>query len=99
MSGNNGSENPRIIKTQDENGEVFSFELIDVIEFEGREYGLLAYVNENAEETSEDEEDEEEVVIMRLSKADGSYTFETIEDEDEFNRLITYLEVESEEEE
>ncbi|MFW6275926.1 MAG: DUF1292 domain-containing protein [bacterium] len=101
MSGNNGTENPRIIKTQDENGEVYSFELIDVLEFEGKEYGLLAYVEEEKPKTSEEEkeEEEQEVVIMRLSKSDDSYTFETIEDDEEFNKVISYLESETEEEE
>ena len=99
MSGNNGTENARIIKTQDENGEVYSFELIDVLEFEGQEYGLLAYVDEEEKQPSpEGEEEEEEVVIMRLSKSDDSYTFETIDDDEEFNKIISYLESESEEE-
>ena len=98
MSNNNGAENTRIIKTQDENGEVHSFELIDILEFEGNEYGLLAYMGEEGKPASEEDEEEEEVIIMRLSKTDDSYTFETIEDDEEFNRIISYLESESEEE-
>lgn len=98
MSGNNGSEQSRVIKTRDENGEEYSFELIDVLELDGQEYGLLAYVADGDEAVSEDEE-EEEVVIMRLSKADDSYTFETIEDDEEFNKVVSYLESETEEEE
>lgn len=92
MSENNGSENSRVIKTRDENGNVHSFELIDVLELDGREYGLLAYLEENG---SSDEE--EEVVIMKLKKNDEAYTFETIEDDEEFNKIVAYLESESEE--
>ena len=97
MSDNNGTERSRIIKTQDENGEMHVFELIDILELDGQEYGLLAYVGQD-EALSEDEENEEEVVIMRLSKQDDSYTFETIEDDDEFNKVVSYLESETEDE-
>ena len=80
---NNDMEN-KIIRTQDENGEIFSFELIDVVEFNGQEYGLLVHVDEEGEEEtkpaseSEEDEDEEEVVIMRLNKENDGYVFETI---------------------
>ena len=99
----------KIIRTQDENGEIYSFELIDVVEFNGQEYGLLIHVDEEGEEGEEphkeacgceecdDEDDEDEVVIMRLNKEDDSYVFETIEDDEEFNNLIEYLETEEDE--
>ena len=98
----------KIIRTQDENGEIYSFELIDVVEFNGQEYGLLIHVDEEGEEGKEpkaackceecdDEDDEDEVVIMRLNKEDDSYVFETIEDDEEFNNLIEYLENEEDE--
>lgn len=90
----------KIIKTQDENGEIYSFELIDVVEFNGREYGLLVHVEEEAsaqESSEEDDEEEQEVVIMRLNKENDNYVFETIEDEDEFNQLIEYIEAEEDE--
>lgn len=105
---------PKIIKTQDENGEVYNFELIDVVEFKGQEYGLLVHVNEDGEEVKENcgcgcekpktacdceecDDDEEEVVIMRLNKEDDNYIFETIEDDNEFNELIAYIESEEDE--
>ena len=99
----------KIIRTQDENGEIYSFELIDVVEFNGQEYGLLIHVDEEGEEGKEpkaackceecddDEEEDDEVVIMRLNKEDDSYVFETIEDDEEFNNLIEYLEAEEDE--
>jgi len=86
---------PRIIKTYDENGEIHDFELIDIIEIDGQEYGLLVHLGDE----SDDEEHEEEVVVMKLSKEDDAYTFEMIEDDDEFNKVIEYLEVESDLEE
>ncbi|HSA06668.1 MAG TPA: DUF1292 domain-containing protein [Candidatus Gastranaerophilales bacterium] len=102
MSGNNGSEQNRIIKTQDENGQIYNFELIDIIEFEEREYGLLVFLdeeNKSKEKENDEDDDDDEVVVMRLSKIDDSYTFETIEDDEEFEKIIAYLESESEEDE
>jgi hypothetical protein len=89
----------KIIKTQDENGEIYSFELIDVIEFNEQEYGLLVPVEEEEKASEEGEEEEEEVVIMRLNKEDGNYVFETIEDDEEFNQVIAYIEAEEDLEE
>lgn len=72
-----------LIKTVDENGKEHNFELIDVVNVDEQEYGLLVYVD--AEEKSEEEE---EVVIMKLYKENDEYTFETIEDDEEFNRVV-----------
>ena len=40
---------PKIIKTQDENGEIHNFELIDIIHLDNQDYGLLVYMDENKE--------------------------------------------------
>jgi len=87
------SENiePKIIKTQDENGEIHNFELLNIVKVDGQDYGLLIYVDE---QDSEEEEEEEEVVIMKLSQEDGAFVLETIEDDDEFNKVLEYLETE-----
>ncbi|OGH96972.1 MAG: hypothetical protein A2104_04495 [Candidatus Melainabacteria bacterium GWF2_32_7] len=88
------SMEPRIIKTQDENGEIHNFELIDVLSLDGQDYGLLIYLDSKEEEAGE--EAEEEVIIMKLHKQDDAYTFETIEDDEEFNKVVSYLESEGE---
>ena len=98
MSDNNSSEQSKIIKTRDENGQEHNFELIDIIEFEGQEYGLLVYLSEE-KKTKKGDNQEEEVVVMKLSKEDDSYTFETIEDDKEFEKIIDYLESENEDDE
>lgn len=95
MSDNNGKEKSRIIKTQDENGEIYEFELVEILNFDGQEYGLLVYLDN--EENSEESE-EEEVVIMKLSKENDAYVFETIEDDNEFQNIISYLEKEDDDE-
>ncbi len=77
-----------IIETIDEDGEVIKFELFDVIEFEEKEYALLLPVDVEADEDS----DESEMVLMRLVKEGEEYSFETIDDEEEFERVSDYLE-------
>ena len=77
-----------IIETIDEDGEVIKFELFDVIEFEEKEYALLLPVGVEVNEDS----DESEMVLMRLVKDGEDYSFETIDDEEEFERVSDYLE-------
>lgn len=77
-----------IIETIDEDGEVVKFELFDVIEFEEKEYALLLPVGVEVDEDS----DESEMVLMRLVKDGEDYSFETIDDEEEFERVSDYLE-------
>ena len=77
-----------IIETIDEEGNPISFQLFDVIEYEGNEYAMLLPVDED----EEDESDEAEMVLMRLVHEGDEYSFETIEDEDEFNAVAEYIE-------
>ena len=91
----------QMIETVDEEGNVINFQLIDIIEMEGKEYALLL-----PHENDDSEEEEKEVVLMRLIKEGEEYTFDMIEDDDEFNKVVDYIdtlddigEVEIEEEE
>ena len=85
------ADEDQIIETIDENGNVVKFELFDIVEVDEQEYALLLAV--------EDEEGDE-VVLMRLSKDGDEYLFETIDDDDEFEKVAAYVEnMEDEEEE
>ena len=83
------AEEDQIIETVDENGNTVKFELYDIVEVDEQEYALLLPV----------EEDSEEVVLMRLTKDGEEYLFETIDDDDEFNKVADYVENMDEEEE
>ncbi len=73
-----------IIEITDDDGTVIKCELCDIIEFEDKQYALLI------EADSEDENPE--VVLMRyLEEGEESY-FETIDDDDEFERVSEYIE-------
>jgi uncharacterized protein YrzB (UPF0473 family) len=74
----------QLIETIDEDGNVINFELLDIIEFEGKEYGLLLPKEETAEK-------EKEVILMRLIKEGEEYIFEVIEDDDEFNKVVEFI--------
>jgi len=80
----------QIIEVIDEDGVAYQLELIDIIEFEGKEYGLLLPVDDEDEVLKETEE-EREVILMRLNKLMNEYLFETIEDEEEFQKVSEYI--------
>lgn len=83
-----------IIQTEDENGEVQSFEVVDVFTCNDRDYAALLRVNADGSEI----EDEDELVLMRLIENDDNYTFEEIEDDDEFNAVVDAFENEIDDE-
>ena len=89
-------DNDNIVETVDTDGNVIKFNLFDIIEFENREYALLLPVDEDDNASLED--DDSELVIMRLISEDDEYSFETIDDDDEFDRVSAYLEELGEEE-
>lgn len=85
------AEEDQIIETVDENGNVVKFELYDIVEVDEKEYALLLPA---------DEEDADEVVLMKITKDGEEYLFETIDDDDEFEKVAQYVEnMEDEEEE
>lgn len=83
----------QLIETIDEDGNVINFELIDIVQVEDddsikdNEYALLLPVDENGEESDE----EKEVVLMKLIKDGEEYLFEAIEDDEEFDKVVEYI--------
>lgn len=84
-----------IIETTDEEGQVHIFEKVSELEVDGQEYALLIYKGsgeqEGSEESKESDEDEE-VVVMKISYEDGQEVYEAIEDEEEFERVVAFIE-------
>lgn len=86
-----------IIETVDEDGQVHVFEKVSELEVDGQEYALLIYKGnqseENAEEKPESEEEgyDEEVVVMRISYEDDQEVYEAIEDEEEFEKVVAFI--------
>jgi Protein of unknown function (DUF1292) len=100
QNGNSGVEEAPVIFTTDEEGVEHRFQMIDMIEVDGQTYGLLLYLGNEGEETPAVEDGyDEEVVVMRIIEEDGEQVFEAIEDEDEFEKVIAYVESMEEEDE
>ncbi|MBQ2872282.1 DUF1292 domain-containing protein [bacterium] len=78
----------QIIETIDENGETVELELLDIVDVEGVEYAVLQEVEEDDEY---DEDAEVEAVLMRLIRKGDKVTFETIDDDEEFNIVNEYI--------
>ncbi len=88
-----GDETENLITLQDEEGNEHEFAVVDIIEVDGREYALL--MPNEAEEGETEGEDDDSVLVLRFEDD----TLVMIEDEEEFNRVVAYLEEMGEEEE
>ncbi len=85
------NEEQQIIETFDEEGNKVSFELLDIVSVEDVEYALLLPIDNSIAL------EEREVLVMRMKKEGDDFSFEVIEDDDEFNRIAQYIEeIESE---
>lgn len=72
------------IEIIDDDGTTIKCELYDIVEFDGKQYAVLA---------EKDYEDEEpELVLMRYTEEGEESYFETIDDDDEFERVSEYIE-------
>lgn len=76
-------EENKIIETIDEEGNPVKFELFNIVEFEGKDYALLLPLGD---------EEEQELVLMQIIIDGEDYSFETIEDDEEFERVSEYIE-------
>ena len=83
------ADEDQIIETVDENGNVVKFELFDIVEVDEQESALLLPVGE---------EEADEVVLMKITKDGEEYLFETIDNDEEFEKVATYVENMDEEE-
>lgn len=81
-------EENNIIEVTDDDGTVIQCELYDIIEFEEKQYAILVEVD------SKEEGEEPELVLMRIiENADSDEVFfETIEDDEEFEKVQAYIE-------
>ena len=78
----NEEYDPEIYTLTDENDNELNFALLGTLQHEGSVYKAMIPVDENGEETCE------EYVILKLTKdEDGEDILETIDDDDEFDRI------------
>src|ERR1700692_4465286 len=80
-----------IVTLEGEDGHSYSCQIIDIFEYEDKEYALLLNLGES--ETEEEEDDEKgSLVIMRLIQQGDQAIFQTIETEDELQRVVAHVE-------
>ncbi len=87
MSDNANNDN--IIETVDEHGQHVKFELVDIVEVDEVEYGLLYPVE--GFDPAHPEKPGDKVIIMRLKKDGEDFIFEKIEDDAEFDKVADYV--------
>lgn len=77
-------EELNLVELTDEDGNVTSCEIYDIVEFEGKTYAMLLPVEES--------EEDPELIVLEYVEEGEEGTFVSIEDEDEFNRVCDYIE-------
>ncbi len=84
MSEEMNEEEQQFVEVLWEDGSVIKCEIYDVIDFENKTYALLIPFGEEDEDT--------EVIVMEYVEDDEDNAhFQTIDDEDEFNRVCEYV--------
>lgn len=71
-----------IVTLVDEDGNEHDFSVVDIIEVDGKEYALLLPTEGEGDEETED------ILVLRFEEDN----LVMIEDEDEFNKVVQYLE-------
>ena len=84
------NEEQQYVEVLWEDGSIIKCEIYAVIEFENKTYALLIPLGE-------DDEDTEVIVMEYVEDDEDSAHFQTIEDEDEFNRVCEYVQTIEEE--
>ena len=79
------------VEITDEDGVSTKCEIYDVIDFEDKTYALLLPLGDDDEET--------ELIVMEYVENDEDGYFQSIDDEEEFNRVCDYIESLEEDEE
>lgn len=82
-----------LIELEDEDGNILKCALYDIIEFEGKQYAILI------DATNGIDTDDSETIVVKYTEDDGTSYFETIDDDDEFDRVSEYIDNMLEEEE
>lgn len=77
-------EENNLIELTDEEGNVIKCALYDIIDFEDKQYAILA-------DMSESDGDMYDTIITVYTEENGTSYFETIEDDDEFDRVSEYV--------
>ena len=79
-----------MITLEGEDGHSYSCQILDIFEFDNQEYALLLKMGDVKSDSAEEEEGS--LVIMRLIQRVDQSIFQTIESDDEFERVVAHVE-------
>ncbi|MBZ0184904.1 MAG: DUF1292 domain-containing protein [Candidatus Obscuribacterales bacterium] len=79
-------EDDAIITLEGEDGTSHTCQILDILDFEGNKYGILI------KKADDGGTEEESLVIMRLIQKDDQSVFRTIESDEEFEKVVAYVE-------
>ena len=74
-----------LIEIQDEDGNIIKCEVFDIVEFEGKTYALVYPLDQV------DSEEPEGIILEYFEEGDEGF-FQSVDDEDEFNRVCEFFE-------
>jgi uncharacterized protein YrzB (UPF0473 family) len=82
----NEDQQAAIITLTGEDGQPAAFQMLDTFDFEAQEYVLLVKV---------DGSDQGSLMIMKIIQREGKTIFQMIESEEQFNRVVAFVEKKS----
>ena len=89
-----------ILTLTDEDGTDRDLEVVDTLDYEGNTYYALQEYFENVEDLdNRDENDDIEILILKRIVEDGEESFDTITDDDLFDKLTAMFDARMDEEE
>src|SRR5262249_37739804 len=80
-----------MITLEGEDGKSYSCQLLNIFDFENQEYALLLKPEES-KDAKDAKKEEGCLVIMRLIERDDQSIFQTIESDEEFERVVAHVE-------
>lgn len=82
-----------MITLEGEDGQSYTCQILDIFDFEEQAYALLLKMGgeKDGVKGAEDEEDGS-LVIMRLIERDDQSIFQTIESDEEFDKVVAHVE-------
>ncbi|MGD9581001.1 MAG: DUF1292 domain-containing protein [Vampirovibrionia bacterium] len=91
MSKENDIQIDPLVETYDEDGNKIYFNLLEIIETNNNEYGIFEELGPDKEKIQLPPGAEEEVIVMKILYKNGDYFFEAIEDDDEFEEVLDFI--------
>jgi uncharacterized protein YrzB (UPF0473 family) len=87
-------EQADVITLEGDDGQSYSCQVLHTFDFEDKKYALVLNLGEAsfAPESEHDEPEEGSIVILRVSQRGDQAIFQTIETQEEFDRVVAHVE-------